>query len=48
MKNRKKKVPPKIKETVAKGAQPPILTEKEFVSGINKSVTRTTINEIKT
>jgi hypothetical protein len=47
-KYRKKKVTPKTKEIVAQGAQPPILTEKEFVSGIKKSVSKIPVIKIKT
>ena len=46
--NLKKKVTQKIKEIVAQGAQPPIMIEKKFVSGIIKRIPRIQINMIKT
>ena len=45
---RKRKVIQKIKEIVAQGAQPPIMIEKEFVSGIRKRAPRIEVNVIKT
>ena len=45
---RKRKIKPKIIEIVAQGAQPPIMIEKEFVSGIRKRVPRIQVKVIKT